>query len=60
MQVAIILVRVKEHERALDWLERAFDSHNPNLPGINNRRPFDPLRGHVRFQALLRRMNLPD
>lgn len=59
VQVAIILVRLKEHERALEWLERAFDSHNPNLPGINNRRPFDPLRGHVRFQALLRRMNLP-
>ncbi len=59
VQVAIILVRLKEHERALEWLERAFDSHNPNLPGINNRRPFDALRGYPRFQALLRRMNLP-
>jgi hypothetical protein len=48
-----------ENERALYWLERAFDTHNPNLPGINNRRPFDPLRGHARFQALLRRMHLP-
>jgi TolB-like protein len=60
VQVAIILVRLKEHERALEWLERAFDTHNPNLPGINNRRPFDPLRGHARFQSLLRRMNLPN
>jgi serine/threonine protein kinase/tetratricopeptide (TPR) repeat protein len=60
VQVAIILVRLNEHERALDWLERAYDSHNPNLPGINNRRPFDPLRGHARFQSLLRRMNLPN
>jgi serine/threonine protein kinase/tetratricopeptide (TPR) repeat protein len=59
VEVALILLRLKENERALDWLERAFDTHNPNLPGINNRRPFDPLRGHVRFQALLRRMNLP-
>ena len=59
VQVAIILVRLKENEQALDWLERAFDSHNPNLPGINNRRPFDPLRAHPRFQTLLRRMNLP-
>ena len=59
VQVALILLRLKENERALDWLERAFDTHNPNLPGINNRRPFDPLRGHARFQALLRRMNLP-
>ena len=60
VQVAIILLRLKENERALDWLERGFDTHNPNLPGINNRRPFDPLRGHPRFQALRRRMNLPE
>jgi tetratricopeptide (TPR) repeat protein len=59
VEVALILLRLKENDRALDWLERAFDTHNPNLPGINNRRPFDPLRGHVRFQTLLRRMNLP-
>jgi hypothetical protein len=52
-------VRLKENDQAIDWLERAFDSHNPNLPGINNRRPFDPLRAHPRFQTLLRRMNLP-
>jgi TolB-like protein/Tfp pilus assembly protein PilF/predicted Ser/Thr protein kinase len=59
VEVALILLRLNENERALDWLERAFDTHNPNLPGINNRRPFDPLRGSVRFEALLRRMNLP-
>jgi tetratricopeptide (TPR) repeat protein len=59
VQVALMCLRINDPERAMDWLERAYDSHNPNLPGINNRRPFDPLRGHPRFQALLERMNLP-
>jgi TolB-like protein/Tfp pilus assembly protein PilF len=59
VQVAVMCLRVKDHDAAMDWLERAYDSHNPNLPSINNRRPFDPLRANPRFQALLQRMNLP-
>jgi hypothetical protein len=59
VQIALMHLRVKDLNRALDWLERAYDSHNPNLPSINNRRPFDPLRSHPRFQALLQRMRLP-
>jgi tetratricopeptide (TPR) repeat protein len=59
VQIAQLYLRLKERERALDWLERAYESHNPNLPAINNRRPFDPLRATPRFQELLRRMNLP-
>lgn len=59
VEIARIYVRLKEPERALDWLERAYESHNPNLTAINNRLPFDPLRANPRFQALLRRMKLP-
>jgi Tfp pilus assembly protein PilF len=43
---------------AMDWLERAFDDRDPNLPYL--RLPiYDPLRTDPRFQALLRRMGLP-
>jgi len=47
-----------EHDEALDWLERAFEVHDPSLPYIDMP-VFDPLRSDPRFQDLLRRMNLP-
>jgi tetratricopeptide (TPR) repeat protein len=43
---------------AMEWLEKAYEEHNPNLPYIGL--PYyDPLRDNPRFQALLRKMNLP-
>ncbi len=43
---------------ALEWLERAYEERDPNMPYIVL--PiFDPLRSDRRFQDLLRRMNLP-
>jgi hypothetical protein len=47
-----------EKVHALDWLEKAFEVRDPNLPyiGIPDN---DSLRSEPRFQALLRRMNLP-
>jgi TolB-like protein/Tfp pilus assembly protein PilF len=44
--------------RALDWLERAYEARDPNLPYL--RLPiYDPLRSAPRFQSLLRRIGLP-
>jgi serine/threonine-protein kinase len=48
-----------EYEKAMDWLEKAFDQHDPGLPYINIEPKYDPLRSDPRFQDLLRRMNLP-
>lgn len=45
-------------QRAIDWLEKAYENHNPNLPYIGGPL-WDPLRSYPRFQDLLRRMNLP-
>jgi len=60
MELVTMYLRLGQNERALDWLEKAFEERNPNLAGINIRRPFDSLRGHPRFQAILQRMNLPN
>ncbi len=46
--------------KALDWLEKAYAEHNPNLPYISCFPRCDPLRSEPRFQALLRRMGIPD
>ncbi len=44
---------------ALDWLEKAYTDRDPSMPFIGCTPIFDPLRGEPRFQALLRKMNLP-
>jgi eukaryotic-like serine/threonine-protein kinase len=44
--------------RAVDWLEKAYEERDPNLPYLG--RPlFNPLRADPRFQDLLRRIGLP-
>ena len=45
---------------ALDWLEKAYADRDPGMPFIGCVPIFDPLRAEPRFQALLRRMNLPE
>jgi hypothetical protein len=42
---------------AINWFEKAYEEHDPNLPSIcvlDN-----PLHDNPRLQALLRKMNLP-
>jgi adenylate cyclase len=48
-----------DRERTLDWLERAYELHDPNMPYISTIPHFDLVRDDPRFKDLLRRMNLP-
>jgi len=48
-----------DYDRAIEWLEKAFEVRDPNLPYISFQPIYDPLRSDPRFQDLLRRMNLP-
>jgi len=55
--VASLYAYAGDNARALDWLERAYQARDPNLPYL--RLPvYDPLRSEPRFQALMREMNL--
>jgi serine/threonine-protein kinase len=58
-RVAQYYLYAGDHDRAMDWLERAFEVHDPNLPYIGFQAIWDPLRSDPRFQDLLHRMNLP-
>jgi serine/threonine protein kinase/TolB-like protein len=57
--VAALYLWAGEKDQALEWLEKAFEVRDPNLPFVNLMLVFESLRNDPRFQALLRRMNLP-
>jgi tetratricopeptide (TPR) repeat protein len=48
-----------EKDRALTWLERAYEDHDQWMVFINAYPGLDPLRSEPRFQASVRRMNIP-
>jgi tetratricopeptide (TPR) repeat protein len=48
-----------DNDKAMHWLERAYENHDPNLPYIPLSPLSDSLRDDPRFQDLCRRMKLP-
>jgi hypothetical protein len=57
--IADTYMRLGEREKALDWLERAYEGHDSALVSLTVEPMFDPLRSEPRFREILRRMNLP-
>ena len=47
-------------DRALHWLDTAYEERDGLMPFLAHWPSFDPLRADPRFQALLRRMNFPE
>ena len=60
MYVGDVLMGLGRFDEACDWYERAFEERNGFLVKLGTAMEFDPIRGHPRFQALLRRMHLPN
>ena len=58
-QIGTLYTRAGDAGRALDYLERAFEARDPNLPYLSVDPIFDFMRGEPRFQALIRRLGLP-
>lgn len=56
--LAYVHTGLGEHERAIDLLEAAEEERGGGVYGIKGSFLFTPLRGHPRFRALLKRMNL--
>jgi hypothetical protein len=48
-----------EKNRALGWMERAYEEHDQGMVYIKAYPGWDALRSEPRFQALVRRMNFP-
>ncbi|NIP57199.1 MAG: tetratricopeptide repeat protein, partial [Gemmatimonadetes bacterium] len=58
--VAMIHLGLGETERALDWLEGAYEDRNTHIVQAAVRPELQVLRGHPRFEALLEHTGLDD
>jgi tetratricopeptide (TPR) repeat protein len=58
-QIGTLYTRAGKNDEALEWLEKAYQARDPNIPYLSVDPIFDHLRGDPRFQDLLRRLNLP-
>jgi hypothetical protein len=47
------------HEEAIEWIERAFDTREAQLPYLSVFPMFDPVRDDPRVQRIIRRMQYP-
>jgi len=57
--IAVLYAFSGNKELALNWLEKGFEVHEPNMPYLLL--PiYDSLRNEKRFQEIARKMNLPD
>jgi len=59
LDIANFYAMAGEKDKALEWLEKAFEVRDSELPYIGCYRCFDDLRPDPRFQDLLRKMRLP-
>jgi TolB-like protein/Tfp pilus assembly protein PilF len=59
-QVAALYAHAGEKERALDWLEKAYQERDMYMVYLSVDPTWDSLRDDPRFQSLLRRMNFPE
>jgi hypothetical protein len=59
LRMARMFVHAGDHQPALDWLEQAHKNHESPLSRLAVVWDWQELHGQPRFQALLRRMNLP-
>jgi serine/threonine protein kinase/tetratricopeptide (TPR) repeat protein len=58
--MAYVHTGLGDQERAMDYLERAFEERAGSVYGIKGSFLFTSLHGHPRFIALLRKMNLSE
>jgi len=58
-EIAIVYLGMGDHQRAIEWLEKAYSARNSQLIYINRDPRFDPLRSDSRFVQLLARFDFP-
>lgn len=59
MYFAFLYVALGKKQKALDWLQKAYEGRDPYIVRIKVEPALDPIRSDPRFQDILRRMNFP-
>ncbi len=59
-QIARLYTHAGEKDRALDWLEKAYEEREPPLVHLRVGWDWHSPLSDPRFQSLLRRMNFPE
>ncbi len=59
-QIATLYTRAGNTNEAMEWLEKAYLSHDQNMPHIGVDPIFESLKADDRFVALLQKMNLTE
>lgn len=58
--ISLVHLGLGETEQALDGLETGYEERAAYMNCIAMYSPFDPVRDHPRFKAILRKMNMPE
>lgn len=56
--VAMLYAHAEENEQAMDWLERAYEAHDPKLVAVGIEPDWEHLRSYPRFHRMLDRFGL--
>jgi len=60
VEIAIRYIMVDQLDKAMDWIEKGFEMHSPNIPYIPTHAYLcDPLFDNPTFIAIVQKMNLP-
>jgi TolB-like protein/cytochrome c-type biogenesis protein CcmH/NrfG len=57
--IATLHTELGDKDHAFEWLNNAYQEHDPNLPGIRSDYLMDSLRSDPRYTALIRKIGLP-
>ena len=59
-RICTIYARAGLKDEALEWMEKAYIAHDPNMPCISTESIFDFMRDDPRFQVLIKKMDYPE
>ncbi|MCJ7457957.1 MAG: tetratricopeptide repeat protein, partial [candidate division Zixibacteria bacterium] len=59
-EIAAMYARLDETEKAIEYLEKAYEEHDYNLSGLRRNDDFEKLRSNPRFIQLIKKMGFPE
>jgi serine/threonine-protein kinase len=58
VELAMVNIALGDHDRAIDWMEKAYEERRGWMAYLNVHPVVDPLRNEPRFNILVRKMGL--